>query len=330
MKITRILLSLILSATLNIGVADNFTVSDEIQTRIQEEAEDWMDNMQDGIQDRMSDAVNHAIHGFYTELDYFRNYSDTTGINKYKTKVREIPFGNSVPSPMFFYYTEENIDTLKPLLIYFHGGGWVLGSHILSDKFCRALASDGKINVISIDYPLSPEKVYPTAIDVSEASVNYITEHASEFGSSKNLISLGGDGAGGNIAIMTYQRLANRSEIKSMVLYYPLIKAEGRLNQEMKKQFGRGYGFDSRLWEVFVEAYKGKSLPDDITLPPTLLISAGRDIIIEEQKEFVATIKNVTYVEFPYGLHGFITDNHQTTAFETAVVLTEKFLMENK
>ena len=201
-----------------------------------------------------------------------------------------------------------------------------MGSLNSSDMFCRALASEGNVNVISVEYPLAPENPFPAAINICKDAVKYICSKAVEMGSSPNLISLGGEGAGGNLVLATYESLSDDIAIKSLILYYPLIKTTGTLNPEMKRKFGRGYGFDSRLWEVFVEAYQGKEVEFKKLLPPTLMISAGRDIIYDEATDFVSHHKEIEFVEFEGGLHGFLSDGQQKTAFNKAVEITDSFL----
>ena len=307
--------------------ADTYNITRSQQKIMTEEAEDWMDDMPDGIQDRLSDAVNHSLRGFFGELEYFRNIADTTGIGKYKVTVKNFQGGKNSNIPMRIYKgISVAKDKILPLLIYFHGGGWTMGSIETSDRFCRALASEGNVIVVSVSYPLAPEYAYPSGIEICVGAVEFIETKAKEWGSDKSLISLGGDGAGGNIALSVLQKLPDSNKIRSMVLYYPLLHASGELDTSLKQKYGRGYGFDSRLWEAYVNAYKGENLQISKVLPPVLLISAGRDIIINEEKNFSSSQKGVTYIEFEGALHGFISDNHQNTAFNLAVNLTNKFL----
>lgn len=306
--------------------ANNYSVSKEEQDKILEEAENWIDDMPAGLQDRLSDAVNHSMHGFGSEIEYFRNMADTTGIGQYSVLVRDIKGGTGSDINMRMYSSDSL--KIKPLLIYLHGGGWSIGSLATSDKFCRALASEGNVNVISMEYPLSPENPYPAALNKIVQGVEYIFTHAGDFKTETHEISLGGDGAGGNLALEAYLRLKENCPVKSLVLYYPLLQTSGELDRELRREFGRGYGFDSRLWEIFVNAYKATDESQIKTLPPTLLISAGRDIVIDKEKEFSLQNSNVEYVEFSGALHGFLTDGHQPTAFKKTVELTDLFLTE--
>ncbi|MCH5240885.1 MAG: alpha/beta hydrolase [Muribaculaceae bacterium] len=327
MKLKKQLLLFIMSA-ICIGVyADNYSVSKKEQQQILIEADNWIDDMPDGIDDRLSDAVNHALHGFYSEIERFRNLADTTGIDKYKVKVENFTGGKLGELSMRLYSPLS--DSSTPILIYFHGGGWSLGSLETSDKFCRALASAGNVKIVSVDYPLAPENPYPNGLKVCIEAVDYILSKSDDWKFNPDLVSLGGDGAGGNLALETYANIKEDKKIKSLVLYYPLINTSGTLDVASKREYGRGYGFDSRLWEIFVQAYKGKSILDSITsLPPTLMITAGRDIIIEEERLFSKAYPNLTYVLLEGAVHGFITDGHQPTAFNKAVEITNAFLSQ--
>ena len=316
-----------MSAMAFVAFAGSFKLSVTEQNQISEEAEDWIDNMPMGLQDRLSDAVGHAMREFYSEINSFRNFKDTTGWNDYPVEVTELMGGRNGNIPMRFYQASIKKEQPQlPLLIYFHGGGWSLGSLNTTEKFCRALAACGDVNVISIDYPLSPEHPYPTAINTCVDAVTYIHSNILNWNTSEDLISLGGDGSGGNLALTTYESLPENIKIKSIVAYYPLLKTAGELNPELRRKYGRGYGFDSRLWESFIEAYKGKELTISNPLPPTLLIATDRDIITDEIMEFVNQNNGISYVEFTGALHGFISDGQQKTAFEKAVEFTNKFL----
>lgn len=326
MKIKSIITLLVSVIAFN-GFADTFAVSEKEQTQMREEAENWIDDMPVGLQDRISDAVGHAMHGFYSEIGYFRNMADTAGINKYKVKIEDIKGGDYSDLSMRLYKSENKSDHQLPLLIYFHGGGWSVGSILTTDKFCRAVASEGKVMVVSVDYPLAPEHPYPAALKTCQSAIEFICRKAEEWGGTQKMISLGGDGAGGNLAYEVFQALPSSVKIRSLILYYPLLKTSGELIANNKREYGRGYGFDSRLWEAFTVAYNDKSTGlSKKVIPPTLLISAGRDIIIDEEKNFASGNKIVTYVEFEGALHGFITDGNQPTAFNKAVALTNSFL----
>lgn len=304
--------------------ADIFSLTKAEQEKIFNEAENWIDAMPDGLQDKISDAVAHSQHGFYAELNLFRNIADTTGIGKYRVNVTDLQTEKGVK--FRWYAGNGSTKGKKPLLVYFHGGGWSMGSVATTDKFCRALASEGNVNVISVEYPLVPEYPYPAGILSSVETVEYIFKEATKFGTDSHLISLGGDGAGGNVAMEVSLRLPEKYKVKSLVLYYPLVQTTGILDPSSKREFGRGYGFDSRVWEAYISVYNNKSRLDYGKLPPLLVISAGRDIVAPQGKALKSAVAGSKHVIFEGALHGFLTDGQQNTAFTKAVAITDHFL----
>lgn len=314
----------------NLAVADTYTVSKTEQSQMLNEADDWIDDMPDGIQDRLSDAVSHAVQGFYNEINYFRNMSDTVGASKYPVIVKDYSVNSSSADIQRLYIPKKKKQSGSlPLLIYFHGGGWSLGSVNATDKFCRALAAEGNMMVVSLEYPLAPEHPYPQAILQACETIKLILNYHSQWGFDINKVSLGGDGSGGNLALEAFENLPSSISIKNLVLYYPILNYSPSLDPASKRSYGRGYGFDSRLLEAFLEAYKGNLLTIKKELPPVLLISAGRDILIKEEEDF-SKINNVKWVVFADAIHGFISDGKQKTAFKKAVSLTDIFLTSEK
>src|SRR5262245_24762311 len=91
------------------------------------------------------------------------------------------------------------------LLIYFHGGGWVLGSIAGSDHICRALANRSGAAVLSVDYRLAPEHPFPAAVEDAMAATRWAYDHADELGADRARLAIGGDSAGGNLAAVVAQ-----------------------------------------------------------------------------------------------------------------------------
>src|SRR2546428_1839334 len=111
--------------------------------------------------------------------------------------VRDLTLDTPTPISARIYRPSAGI---LPLLVYFHGGGWVVGSVARSDNFCRALANTSGIAVLSVDYRLAPEHRYPAAADDAYAATRWATENAPELGVDPSRLAVGGSSAGGNLA----------------------------------------------------------------------------------------------------------------------------------
>ena len=112
-----------------------------------------------------------------------------------------------------------------PALVFFHGGGFVLGGLDMADRTCRALANDSGCVVISVDYRLAPEHQFPAAADDAFAATSYVAEHAADFGVDPALIAVGGDSAGGNLAVVVALRArdAGGPALAFQLLIYPWV-----------------------------------------------------------------------------------------------------------
>src|SRR5580704_9791955 len=116
-----------------------------------------------------------------------------------------------------------NAQSPSPALIYFHGGGWVLGDLESHDHVCRALANSAPCVVLSVDYRLAPEHKFPAAVHDSFAATQWIADHAREVGVDASRIAVGGDSAGGNLAAVVSQIARDRGGPKLVyqLLIYP-------------------------------------------------------------------------------------------------------------
>jgi acetyl esterase len=119
-------------------------------------------------------------------------------------------------------------DEPKPVIVYYHGGGWVIGSLDTHDGVCRALVDALDALVLSVDYRLAPEHRFPAAIDDAFAALQWVAAHAGELGGDPGRVAIAGDSAGGNIAAVVAQmaRDAGGPALCFQLLIYPVTDHE--------------------------------------------------------------------------------------------------------
>ena len=210
-----------------------------------------------------------------------------------------------------------------PTLIYYHGGGWVIGNIETHDSTCRRIANKSRCQVISIDYRLAPEHPFPTPTEDSLAAFRYIRDNAAEFEADRARLAVGGDSAGGNISAVICQACKQAGEAMPafQMLIYPATDA--RRNTESHRLFGDGYFLTQELIGWFWKAYRpaGTDLTDlrlspllaeDVSgLPPAFVLTAGFDPLRDEGRAYAdrlidAGVKT-TYVNYPGTIHGFFS-----------------------
>ncbi|MDQ0218857.1 alpha/beta hydrolase [Peribacillus cavernae] len=211
-----------------------------------------------------------------------------------------------------------------PALVYFHGGGWVIGDLETHDALCRSLANEAECIVVSVDYSLSPESKFPVAARDAYLAVKWTADHAEELGIEKSSLAVGGDSAGGNLAAVVCY-LANQRKgpsISYQMLFYP---STGYAKTPSSDMYGEGYHLTKSTMKWFQEQYLNH--PDDTKsplaspmlipeaetrlLPPAYIMTAEYDPLRDGGKMYAEKLKNAsieaTYVCYPGMIHGFLT-----------------------
>lgn len=210
-----------------------------------------------------------------------------------------------------------------PTLIYYHGGGFVIGNIETHDSTCRRLANKSRCQVISIDYRLSPEHPFPAPIDDGVAAFRHIRDNAASFAADSKRLAVGGDSAGGAIAAVVCQVLRDSGEQGPafQMLIYPATDSSKQ--SASRAAFAEGYFLTRDLMDWFWKAYvpAGTDLADlrlspllakDFKgLPPAFVLTAGYDPLRDEGRAYAdrlieAGIKT-TYVNYPGTIHGFFS-----------------------
>jgi len=213
-------------------------------------------------------------------------------------------------------------DRTLPVLVWFHGGGWVWASVDTHDRLCREYAAAAGVAVVSVDYALSPEAKFPQAIEECAAVVRHVANHGSDWGLDGSRILLGGDSAGGNLCLATALLLrdAGGPALRGLVAYYPVC--DSRFDTESYQQFGAGgYGLNKErmafYWSVYATHEGDRSHPlaavlraDLRGLPPVLVHLAELDVLRSEGEALIGKLREagvpVEAETFKGLVHGFV------------------------
>lgn len=311
-----------------------YTLSPEDNDTMKEQTAAFLSGLPADLQHRQALAVRKAINGDTADLNAVRQARNSIPDTPLNVRVRML-------TPTLRLYEPYNCKGQKlPLLIYLHGGGWTFGSLNSCGRFCATMAASGRLKVIAVDYRLAPEHPFPAGLDDCVEAVRFVRDNANSLGVDDTRISVGGDSAGGNLAIAASLSDSCAGKIESIVLFYPVTKAYADSTQSWRS-YGSGYGLDAELMCEFNRAYLGDTdaLDSRISvgdcdaailrkLPRTLLIAAGCDILCDQGEEFSRKVgKPIVRVEFPYATHLFITVPGQDRAFAKAVDFATDFLL---
>jgi acetyl esterase len=219
-------------------------------------------------------------------------------------------------------YVPEGAAGGSPLLIYLHGGGWVVCDLDTHDNACRFLAREAGVLVLSVDYRLAPEHRFPAAVDDALAAFRFGVEHASDLGADPAAVAIGGDSAGGNLAAVVSQlAVSDGGPVPAFTLnIYPVTDLSAK--RESYRLFGEGF----LLTEVQMDWYRTNYLPDEAAaldprasplladdlsgLPPTYIATAGFDPLRDEGEEYALRLREagvaVALRRHPGLIHGFL------------------------
>lgn len=306
-------------------------------TVMKTEADKFLREMPVGMQQCQASAIRKAMGGDYRDLEAVRHSRNNAPMISDNVKTVMLS-----PRLCLFEPADSEGKSL-PLLIYLHGGGWTFGSINSCGRFCNELAASGKVKVMAVDYRLAPEYPYPYGLEDCCEAMRYAVENSSLLNIDPERITVGGDSAGGNLAIALVLSGKCEKLPESLLLFYPVTKAFAD-NSVSWDAYGSGFGLDSEIMEIFNAAYVGdeNAMNPCISvglykqetlglLPRTLLVAAERDILCDQGKEFAKMApEKVSRIEFPGAVHLFITVPGQERAFHKAVELALRFVTNNQ
>lgn len=213
---------------------------------------------------------------------------------------------------------------LLPGLVFFHGGGFVLGDLESHDGLCRTLSNESGCRVVSVDYRLAPEHPFPAAVEDCFAAIQWVAANAAELGIDAARIAVGGDSAGGNLAAVAavLAKKAGGPKLAFQLLIYPVAQLGGAETASMREN-AKGYFLEKASMEWFTRLYcpevnqrsdprLSPLLARDVTgLPPAYVVTAGFDPLRDEGKAYADKLDAagvpVTYVNYPGMIHGFFS-----------------------
>jgi acetyl esterase len=229
----------------------------------------------------------------------------------------------SIPARVYTPTRLRKANGLAPGLVFFHGGGWVIGDLDSHDVVCRKLADEGELMVVSVDYRLAPEHKFPAAVDDAIASTKWIAENAKQFGIDASRLMVGGDSAGGNLAavVAISARDGNGPDIAGQVLIYPAIDfaMTHPSHREPETSILLTHSvipwFRDHYLNGAADVHDWRASPARATtligLPPAYVLTAGADPLRDEGDEYARRLKEagvaVTHRTFPGQFHGFFT-----------------------
>ncbi|GAA1238480.1 alpha/beta hydrolase [Prauserella halophila] len=265
-------------------------------------------------------------------LDASRHLVSGAPIQPVATRELVIPADHGdIPARL---YTPQGLADGSPLLVFFHGGGFVLGTRDSHDNTARFLAKQAGVRVLSIEYRLAPEHPFPAAQQDALTAFDYAHAKAADLGADADRIAVGGDSAGGNLAAVTSLAATRRGGAAPafQLLLYPAV--DSTVRRRSRELFGDGFFLTDEHMTWFVDQYAPAGvdrsdpllsplLADDHTgLPPAYIATAGFDPLRDEGEAYAAKLADAGV---PVGLsrqddlvHGFVNFTGVGTRFREA------------
>ena len=215
-----------------------------------------------------------------------------------------------------------NADMPLPALVYFHGGGWVIGDLDTHDVLCRQLTAEAGIVTVAVDYRLAPEAKFPAAADDAWTATQWVVANAGKLGIDAQRVAVGGDSAGGNLAavVALMARDAGAPALRLQALLYPVTNVG--VETRSYRDFAEGYMLtrESMVW-FFDQYLPSKEAASDwrvsplraashAGVAPALIVTAGFDPLRDEGEAYAQKLRDagvtVDYICYGGMIHGFV------------------------
>ncbi len=232
--------------------------------------------------------------------------------------------GVEIPARIYWPDSMAELTSPPPVLVYYHGGGFVVGSVEIFDSLTRSLANTAQAIVISVDYRLAPKHPYPAAVNDAYAALQWAAANAEGLGGDPERLVIGGDSAGGNLSAVTALKALqeNGPKLSAHIMYYPATDLTDKPYPSIE-HFMDGYGLSTEAKQAFHQAYIGhvedRTIPylsplyaDSLQgLPPALILTAGFDPLTDSAHAYAERLKSegveVTLKKYPSTIHGFMS-----------------------
>lgn len=220
-------------------------------------------------------------------------------------------------------YRREEASASEPVLVFYHGGGYIACGIESHDRLCHRLARKGACAIISVDYRLAPEHVFPAAVHDAYAVLLWVAENGALYGLDTNRIAIGGDSAGAALAAVTAIRVRDEGgpALRHQLLIYPGVDMTA--DTPSLREFSKGYFLDKEFREVCLSAYvpdrADRAHPwaspllasDHGRLPPATVITGECDPLRDEGRAYADKLKAAGvatgYTDYPGVFHGFVS-----------------------
>ena len=253
------------------------------------------------------------------------------------------PSGNI---PLRIYIPAESQQPL-PILLWLHGGGFVVGGLNSYDSICRQLTKRAECIVVSVDYRLAPDHKFPAAVEDCFATLQWVVKYAGAFGADPTRIAIGGDSAGGNLSAVTAILARDAGLVKNIVLQlliYPCTAVKP--DTDSHYQYAEGYLLTRKNMLWFIDNYLNDEsdtqdfryaplITEDLShLPPALIIVADHDPLYDEGVAYAGRLRaagnQVELSDYQGAIHGFYsmsgaTDIAKQALEESATALKKAF-----
>lgn len=269
----------------------------------------------------------HVFRWFYrvTNRKAWRDHSVGAGL---KVSQLQIPTRAGQVGCRMYHGNED-----QPLIVYFHGGGWVIGDLETHDPFCRALSAGSGCTLISIDYRLAPEHPFPAAHEDCLDATHWILDQLNALAPNNGKVILAGDSAGGNLSACTAASLSGEPRLAGVIMIYPATEhymaglpsyqsqaKSGPLTSALMRWFYDTYLAGTAAADPSTKTIFVSRRCDYSTFPRSLVVTAERDPLKDDGKRLAIVMRqagaDVTYHHYQQEAHGFAcsegpTEGHQ-------------------